>query len=120
MQSSKLKKDWPLPDEYMLELGRISSLYSALETSINIAINKLSGFTGPFDPSCGIILAHLNFQQRIAILETLCEQLSKKHAYLRNYEEIINLAKKAQKGRNKYVHGNLLYNDNTKKLNYRL
>jgi hypothetical protein len=91
----------------MVELGRISALYGVLENVVNIAISKLAGYSGVYDYRSAIMLAHSNFQQRVDILATLFEQTVGEHPQLKGYEEVIKLIKRAQKGRNKFMHSSL-------------
>jgi len=102
-----LKNNRPIPDEYMVELGRVSVLYGVLENVVNIAISKLAGYSGVYDYRSAIMLAHSNFHQRVDILTTLFEQSVSEHPHLKGYEEVIRLIKKAQKGRNKFIHSSL-------------
>ena len=37
-------KSWPLPDDYLIELGRVAALWATLETFLNMCIGKLAGF----------------------------------------------------------------------------
>lgn len=107
MKRDKLKENWPLPNEYMIELGRISSLYGVLENVVNIGISKLAGYANTYDYRSAIMLAHSNFQQRVDILATLFEQTVKEYPKLEGYEKVIKLIKRAQKGRNKFMHSSL-------------
>lgn len=107
MERDKLKANWPIPDKYMIELGRISSLYGVLENVINMGINKLVGYSAAYDYRSGIMLAHSNFKQRVDILDTLFEQMVSEYPEIQGYEEVIKLIKRAQKGRNKFMHSSL-------------
>jgi len=110
MDRLKFNKDWPLPNEFMMELGRISATWSSLESTMNVAISKLAGYSGVLDYRSFIMLAHTNSKQRIEILETLFEQVSKEFSNLKNYESIIKIIKSAQKGRNKFIHYTMSFN----------
>jgi len=116
MERLQLRDDWPLPNEFMLELGRISITWSSLESMVNISISKLAGYSDRYDFRAGIMLAHSNFKQRIEILETLFEQCSKKFKNLENYDPIIKKIKNAQRGRNKFIHHILTLNPDNKKV----
>jgi len=70
-----LKVDgWPLPDDYLRELGRVAALWTHLESFLNIWIGKLAGFDLN-DPKWFIFVAHASFPQRLDIFGALCEQL---------------------------------------------
>lgn len=98
MERLEFKNDWPIPNEFMLELGRMSSAWGSLESNVNIAIGKLAGYSEIYDYRSAILLAHANFKQRIEMLETLFEQSSKDNEELENYEPVIKAIKSAQKG----------------------
>ena len=41
---------WPVPDKFLVEIGRITALWSVLETTLNLAIGQLAGFSVLTDP----------------------------------------------------------------------
>ena len=49
---------WPLPDAYLVEIGRVTVLWSSLETFLNLSLGKLAGFADG-DPK-PFILARTN------------------------------------------------------------
>lgn len=104
MDRKHLKDNWPLPNEFLIELGRISGLWGVLESAVNLCINMLAGYQEAYDYRAAIMLAHANFKQRADILETLLEQTSNEHHALKGYEGAMKLIGRAQKGRNKYMH----------------
>jgi hypothetical protein len=104
---------WPLDDDYLLEVGRISVLFGALELSVNTAISKLLGYETPMDWRAAVITAHANVKQRIDILETLCHELQPEHPQLKGYASVIAKLKKAQEGRNRYLHNALGFDPET-------
>lgn len=104
----KLKFDgWPLPDEYLLELGRIAANWGYLESWLNICLQKLAGINDLDDPTAFILIAHTNFPQRLDMLGTLCQHLSPMHSHLCGYDKVIASLKSAQKLRNKYIHNGM-------------
>lgn len=115
MNRIDLKEHWPLPNEYLIELGRISSLWGSLEGTVNLCINMLAGYDAVYDYRAAIMLVHANFKQRADILETLLEQVSIEHSNLKGYDKTIKLIARSQKGRNKYIHNMMGLNpDNNK------
>lgn len=110
MEPIDFKENWPIPEEYMVELGRITCLYGGLENVVNVSINKLVGYSEAYDFRSAIMLAHSNFQQRVDILSTLLEWMANEYPNLKGYEDVIKLIKRAQKGRNKFIHCSLNYN----------
>ncbi|MBJ9659113.1 hypothetical protein I5746_00975 [Burkholderia gladioli] len=99
--------NWPVPDEYLLELGRMVSLWGSLESTTAVAISKLAGYDSPTDPRALTMVAHSNFQQRVDIVSSLCGQLVDQVPHLRDYESVIKKVRAAQAGRNKYAHNAL-------------
>ncbi len=118
MNRKDLKDNWPLPNEYLIELGRISSLWGVLESTVNLCINMLAGYESAYDYRAAIMLAHANFKQRADILETLLEQTSKEHKNLQGYENAIKIISRSQKGRNKFMHNILGLNPETGKVEF--
>lgn len=95
---------WPLPDSYLLEVGRVAALWATLESFLNLCIGKLAGFNDLNDPKAFILVTHSNFPQRLDILSALCEQLVQKFPNLKSYETVIHQLRKAQKLRNDFMH----------------
>lgn len=114
MNKYKFQDNWPLPNDYLLELGRISVLWGALEHSINIAISRLAGYEAIYDYRAAILIAHSNFKQRVDILGALCEQLEKEYPDLKSYEKVIHKITAAQNGRNKFMHNGMSLNEDGK------
>lgn len=102
--------EWPIPEEYLIEIGRLSALWSNLEAFLNISIAKLAGFNELENPKPFILLVHASVQNRIDMLGALCEQLVSEYPHLSKYKETISTLKKAQNGRNKFIHNQLVFN----------
>ena len=106
---------WPLPDEYLVEIGRVSSLWATLESFLNICIGKLAGFNEQGNPSAFILINHSSFPQRLDILSTFCEQYCHEHINLKEYKSVVSKIRTAQTLRNKYAHNGMSLNQETKK-----
>ena len=106
---------WPLPDDYLIEIGRLTSLWASLENFLNLCIGKLAGFDELNDPKPFILINHSSFPQRLDMLSTLCEQLEHEHSNLSNYKVVISQLKAAQKLRNKFAHNGMSLNPDTGK-----
>lgn len=106
-------QDTPAPNDYMLEIGRMTVYWGCLENEINIAINSLAGYDSGIDFRALILIAHSNFQQRINMVGALCEQLLPSYPKLGNYKKIIAKIEAAQKARNKYAHNAVIKNPET-------
>ena len=113
MNRTDLKDDWPLPNNYLIELGRLSALWGVLESTVDLSINKLACYASVYDYRAAVMLAHANFKQRADILETLLEQTCMEHAELRRYDRVMKLISRSQKGRNKFMHNTLYSNPET-------
>lgn len=109
-------ENFPAPDEHLLELGRITALWGALESSVNNAINYLSGIAPQDRWRVSVLTAHYNFKQKVDIIETLCNEMQKAFPNLSMYPETIKLITKAQSMRNHYSHNGLSLNDETGKV----
>ena len=107
---------WPLPDEYLIELGRISVVWAGLETFLNLFIGKLAGFNELADPKPFILVNHSSFPQKLDMLGALCEQLVSDHPHLANYKDVISRLSLAQKLRNKFAHHSMALNSQTRKV----
>jgi hypothetical protein len=116
MTTKKLPDNWPAPNEYLLELGRISSLWGSLENSLNLAISKFAGYQAIYDYRAAILTAHANFKQRVDMLGALCNELQNEYPHLQSHEKVISLIEKAQTKRNKYMHNGIYYNEETKRV----
>lgn len=107
---------WPLPNDFMLELGRLSALFGTLESGVNLGISKLLGYEQTLDWRAATVTAHANFKQRVDMLETLCHGLEEEYPHLNGYEEVLGKIKKVQTRRNKYMHNSLYYDDELKQV----
>ena len=99
-----MRPQYPLPDEYLIELGRLVALSSQLEQQINTWIGKLAGFDGLTDPTPFIIVNHSSTPQKIDMMCALCEERLADYPHLIKYKDIIGEVKSAIALRNKFVH----------------
>jgi len=95
---------WPLPDPYLLEIGRVAALWASLESFLNLCIGKLAGFNDLNDPKAFILVTHSSFPQRLDILSALCEQLVQEFPNLKGYEGVVQRLRQVQKLRNDFMH----------------
>ena len=107
------KDNWPAPNDYLLELGRVTALWGTLESSVNMAISKLAGYQSPLDYRAVIMVANSNFQQKIDIISALSEKLVSNYPGLKNYKSVIAKLQSAQKARNKYAHNAITTDQDT-------
>ena len=104
---------WPVPDEYLIEVGRLSWLWATLEEFLALCIGKLARF-GLDDPTPFILLAHTNFPQRLDMLTSLCQLLLPRHPELNDYSAVAGELRSAQTLRNKFLHNGIAYDEETK------
>jgi hypothetical protein len=98
---------WPLPDTYLVEIGRVTALWSSLEGFLNICVGKLAGFNEMGDPKPFILVSHSSFPQRLDMLGALCEHLAPDFPHLRDHKATITALRAAQRERNKWAHNGL-------------
>lgn len=103
---------WPLPDGYLIEIGRVTALWSNLEGFLNLCLGKLAGFNDQGDPKPFILVNHSSFPQRLDMLGALCEQLVPDFPNLAGYKATIATLRTAQQERNKFTHNGLGPGDN--------
>ena len=48
---------WPIPDSYLVEIGRVTVLWSSLESFLNLCLGKLAGFADG-DPKPFVLVNH--------------------------------------------------------------
>jgi hypothetical protein len=111
-------ENWPLPPEFLEELGRISVLFGVLESGVNMTISKLSGYEGILDWRSATVTAHANFKQRLDILETLLHELHDEYPKLKDYPRVVKNLKDVQGLRNKYLHNSMHYDEETDKVEF--
>ena len=109
LMSSNFRLDLPLPDEYLIELGRITALWASLESMLNMCLGKLAGFDPLTDPTPFILITHTSFPQRLDMLGALCEQLGDTYPDLAEHKDVIGKLKSAQSTRNRYMHNGISY-----------
>lgn len=95
---------WPLPDAYLIEIGRVGAMWSSLESILNVYLTKLFGFEEADTYKGFIITSHSSFPQRLDMLGSLCEQLVEQFPNLRPYKLVISSLRAAQTERNKIAH----------------
>jgi hypothetical protein len=114
MKDDELKRlnfdGWPLPDDYLIEMGRVSALWTTLESLLNMCLGKLAGFNDLNDPKPFILVNHSSFPQRLDMLGSLCENLAPEFPSLADYDSVIGKLRSAQKRRNTFMHHGIARN----------
>jgi hypothetical protein len=106
---------WPIPNDFLIELGRISALWTSLEWMLETYIAKLSGFNNEGDPRPFILLRHTTFPQKLDMFTALCEKLKPRFQNLDGFEAVISDIRIAQKIRNRFIHNSVGFDPKTKK-----
>ena len=108
------RTNWPLPDEFLLELGRLAALWTSLEAQLDICIGKLAGFDDLSDPKPFILLHHSTVRQKLDMFSSLCEHQLVHHPNLQRYKEVVSKITAAQTSRNRYVHNGMVKSEDGK------
>jgi hypothetical protein len=104
---------WPIPDDFLTEIGRTAALWANLESFLNICLGKLAGFDEPLDYRVFILTAHSSFPQRLESFGALCDQLYPEYPHLAGYRKVVSEIKVAQTTRNKFMHHSMSRNPDT-------
>ena len=112
--STECRAGWPLPDEYLIELGRVSALWASLESLLNTLLGKLAGFDAMNDSTPFILVVHSSFPQRLDMLGALCEGLKTEHQNLANHKEVVAKLRSAQTSRNRFAHNGISFDPDKK------
>lgn len=96
--------EWPAPEPYLLEIGRLLQVWGNLEDLIGQFIGKLAGFEEIADRTAYILTVHSSFPQKLQMLESLCEGLSADFDNLAPYKQITGRIRSLQSVRNKFAH----------------
>lgn len=100
-------KDWPVPDEILIEIGRLSLQWNHLENFLILCIGKLMGEKDGGTIMPHILTTHASFPQKLDILASLCDLLKEKYPNLNEAPKAISVIKEAQTLRNNYIHNGM-------------
>ncbi len=101
---------WPLPDEYLAEIGRITLLWARLEKLLATAVANLAGFGNLADPRIYIVFTRPDFQHNLGLLQELCDHLAPRNPRMQDYPQVIALLAAAALSRARYTGGGLATN----------
>lgn len=104
---------WPVPDEYLVEIGRIALVWAGLEDFLYSCIGKLAGYEDLSDPRVLTIVSHADFDSNLKLLEKLCAQLLSSHRNLAPYPDVISALRDAESNKDMYLHGKMAPNPGT-------
>ncbi|TKB05548.1 hypothetical protein [Desulforhopalus sp. IMCC35007] len=109
-------ENFPVPDEFLIELGRATALWGTLEKTVDHTINYLSGLEPHDHWRVAVLTAHSNFKQKVDIIDTLCSELQKQYPNLSSYRETTKLVRSSQKKRNHFFHNGIGFDEETGKV----
>jgi len=102
-----------LPEPYLTAIGKVCVQWGLLEVAVEMATYKLAGMDSN-DWRSKVMVTHMAWPQRVDILASLTEDLLENYPHLKNYKLKVRPAlKKAQKGRNRIVHAQWDYDEDT-------
>lgn len=104
-----------LPDAYLVEIGKITVQWSALENVFDLCGIKLLGMDGG-EPRAWAVFAHVTFAQRLDMFGAILDSLQSGYPKLQDYKTILTLVKEAQTARNKVIHARWLYENGVVKI----
>ena len=92
-----------LPNEVLIELGRIVDAWIELDICLDRALDKLAGMDGYMDSRFAFRQAQNPFPQRLQTFGTYCSQLALEFPHLRNCRRVHERLKAAHQLRNRYL-----------------
>lgn len=100
-------KDWPAPEAYLVEVGRIALVWRRLETFVCNSVANLAGLENLEDPKMYSVFADRNFQENLALLERLCQQQLPQMPNLSSYQSVLEKLSRAELDKNYYMNGSM-------------
>lgn len=92
-----------IPDEYLTEIGRVTTRWAMLESVIDLCLTLLSG-NREFDLRSAIIFNHMAFPMRLDVMGTLVDRLLPDYSGLSGFPTVLQSLKQAQEKRNSIAH----------------
>jgi len=102
--------DWPIPQSLMVEIGRIASLWTVLESLVNFSLGRLSD-VDPLEPRQLILFEHLSFPQKLDILGALASAEENSKIDPQELSQALHLVKRAQSERNRFLHNSVILDE---------
>jgi hypothetical protein len=100
-----------IPEPYLAAIGKVVVNWCNVEEVVDLAIAKLAAFNVN-DPRGVIVTAHMSWPQKMDVFEALVDALKTDHPDLAvRFEAAKPLLTKAQKGRNRMLHGQWGFNE---------
>lgn len=93
-----------LPNEYLIEIGRVTVRWAFLESILDLCLIKLAGLNVQHSTSL-VIFNHMTFPLKIDVLGALITERKPFYKFLEAYaSDVEPLLKKAQEKRNTFIH----------------
>jgi hypothetical protein len=105
--------DGKLPDEMLVELGRIVALWTAVNELLDAALERLAGMDQYMEARSGRGFRRAPFIQRLQVFSDYCGQLALEFPYLRAYRVVMEKLKAAHALHKRYVQSRILFNPET-------
>lgn len=99
-----------IPDEYLIEIGKVTVQWSVLETVFDLCSIKLAGMD-VMEPRGTAIFAHMTFPLKLDVFVAMVDSLQSGYPRLQNYKAVVAAVREAQTIRNKIVHSKWLFRD---------
>lgn len=98
-------EDWTpdIPDEFLTEIGRVTTRWAILESMLDLCLMKLAG-KELTDPRSLIIFNHMAYPMKLDILAALISELLPNYPGLAGFPAIHQSLKQAQEKRNLVAH----------------
>src|ERR1019366_3510964 len=94
-----------LPDEYLAEIGRITSRWSVVESLLHICLIRFSG-GDPLDARWLVLFTHMNAQQKLDAFGALLNELKGG-----GHADALKLLRSAKDQRNAVIHATWEYDN---------
>lgn len=92
-----------IPDEYLTEIGMVTTRWAMLESVIDLCLMRLAG-KELTDPRSLIIFNHMTFPMKLDVMGALVSELLAGHPGLSGFTAVQQSLKHAQEKRNLIVH----------------
>ncbi|MET0379085.1 MAG: hypothetical protein ABW049_08855 [Spongiibacteraceae bacterium] len=96
---------WPLPDDYLIEVGRLALVWGRLENLLRNVVANLAGLENLSDPRLFLVFNHPDFEHNVELLRQLCKQLAPGTPNLKHYPELVAQLLAVKKIRDTYLNG---------------
>ena len=106
---------YDIPDEYLVEIGRVTVRWSLLESVLDLCLIKLAG-KDILEKRSQIIFNHMAFPMKLDVMGAFVSTLLPGYPALSGFPAIQRLLKKAQEHRNSVIHGRWGFDETTREV----